>query len=267
VDSQRQAHLSSRLDQVTCLITGAAGGIGRAIALRLVDEGASVVLCDVAQEPVESLASEIGGQALAVVADVTDEASMKAAVQQAVDRFGSLNVMYNNAGVARFTPIETITREAFDQVMGVNIYGVIVGSKVAAEVMRSQGRGGKIVNTCSVAGKRAGPRAALYAGSKFAVRGITQSLALELAADGITVNALCPGIVDTPLWEPLANAYKEHGLLDDTSKVLEMMSARIALGRHSEPSDTAGLAAFLASTDSDYMTGQCINIDGGMVFD
>jgi meso-butanediol dehydrogenase/(S,S)-butanediol dehydrogenase/diacetyl reductase len=258
---------SGRLDQVTCLITGAAGGIGRAIALRLVDEGASVVLCDIAQKPVESLASEIGGQALALVADVCDEAAMEKAAQLAVDGFGSLNVVCNNAGVARFTPIETITRRAFDEVMGINVYGVIVGSKVATEVMRARGHGGKIINTCSIAGKRAGPRAARYAGSKFAVRGITQSLALELAADGITVNALCPGIVDTSLWEPLATAYAEHGLLEDPADVLETMSARAALGRHSVPADIAGLAAFLASPDADYMTGQCINVDGGMVFD
>src|ERR1700722_8012921 len=256
---------SRRLDQVTCLITGAAGGIGRAIALRLVDEGASVVLCDIAEEPVESLASEIGGQALALVADVRDETAMRNAAQLAVDRFGSLNVVFNNAGVARLTPIETITRQAFDEVMGINVYGVIVGSKVAAEVMRAQGSGGKIINTCSIAGKRAGPRAALYAGSKFAVRGVTQSLALELGADGITVNALCPGVVDTPLWEPLAPAYAAHGLLEDPADVLDMMSARAALGRHSVPADTAGLAAFLASPDADYMTGQCINVDGGMV--
>src|ERR1700722_6276724 len=255
---------SRRLDQVTCLITGAAGGIGRAIALRLVDEGASVVLCDIAEEPVESLASEIGGQALAVVADVCDERAMKKAAQLAVDGFGSLDVVFNNAGVARSTPIETITRQTFNEVMGIDVYGVIVGSKVAGEVMRAQGSGGK-VNTCSIAGKRAGPRAALYAASKFAVRGITQSLALELAADNITVNALCPGVVDTPLWEPLAPAYAAHGLLEDPADVLDMMSARAALGRHSVPADTAGLAAFLASPDADYMTGQCINVDGGMV--
>jgi meso-butanediol dehydrogenase/(S,S)-butanediol dehydrogenase/diacetyl reductase len=256
-----------RLADRTCVITGAGGGIGRAIAGRLVDEGAQVVLCDLAGDRIQALARELGARAVAVTADVTDESEMVEVAERAIVGFGSLDVLFNNAGIALFTPIETITRSEFDRLMAVNVYGVIVGSKVAAAAMRATGHGGKIVNTCSIAGKRAGPRAALYAGSKFAVRGITQSLAQELAPDGITVNAICPGIVDTPLWQPLAAAYVAHGLLEDPADVLQMMSARAALQRPSAPDDVAGLAAFLSSADSDYMTGQSINVDGGMVFD
>jgi meso-butanediol dehydrogenase / (S,S)-butanediol dehydrogenase / diacetyl reductase len=252
---------------VTCLITGAAGGIGSAIARRLSDEGATVVLCDLAREPLDALADELTGESLAITLDVADEQAMTEAVAAAVERFGSLDVVFNNAGISMLTPLETITRADFDRLMGVNVYGLLVGCKAAAEVMRDQAGGGKIINTCSCAGKRAAPLTALYVASKFAVRGITQCLALELAPYGITVNAICPGIVDTPLWNPIGDDLVRQGVLSDAAEVLEMMSAQVPLGRASVPDDVAGLAAFLASADANYMTGQAVNIDGGIAFD
>jgi meso-butanediol dehydrogenase/(S,S)-butanediol dehydrogenase/diacetyl reductase len=249
------------------MITGAAGGIGSAIARRLSHDGARVVLCDLARDPVDALAEELAGQSLAISLDVVDEQAMTEAVAVTVERFGSLDVVFNNAGISMLTPLETITRADFDRLMGVNVYGLLVGCKVAAEVMRNQPEGGKIINTCSCAGKRAAALSALYVASKFAVRGITQTLALELAPDGITVNAICPGIVDTPLWKPIGDDLVRQGFLKDSGDVLEMMSSQVPLGRPSAPDDIAGLAAFLASTDANYMTGQAVNIDGGLAFD
>jgi meso-butanediol dehydrogenase / (S,S)-butanediol dehydrogenase / diacetyl reductase len=257
----------STLSDVTCLITGAAGGIGSAIARRLSHDGANVVLCDLAQDSVDALAEELAGESLAISLDVVDERAMTEAAAAAVDRFGSLDVVFNNAGISMLTPLETITRADFDRVMGVNVYGLLVGCKMAAEVMRNQPDGGKIINTCSCAGKRAAALSALYVASKFAVRGITQTLALELAPDGITVNAICPGIVDTPLWKPIGDDLVRQGFLKDSADVLEMMSSQVPLGRSSVPDDIAGLAAFLASAGANYMTGQAVNIDGGLAFD
>jgi meso-butanediol dehydrogenase/(S,S)-butanediol dehydrogenase/diacetyl reductase len=257
----------STLTNVTCLITGAAGGIGSAIARRLSQEGARVVLCDLARAPIDALAEELAGESLAISLDVVDEQAMTEAAAATVERFGSLDVVFNNAGISMLTPLETITRADFDRLMGVNVYGLVVGCKVAAGVMRDQPDGGKIINTCSCAGKRATPLSALYVASKFAVRGITQTLALELAPYGITVNAICPGIVDTPLWRPIADDLVRWGFLTDSADVLKMMSSQVPLGGPSVPEDVAGLAAFLASADANYMTGQAVNIDGGIACD
>jgi meso-butanediol dehydrogenase/(S,S)-butanediol dehydrogenase/diacetyl reductase len=220
-----------------------------------------------ARDPVDALTEELTGESLAISLDVVDEQAMTEAAAATVERFGSLDVVFNNAGISMLTPLETITRAEFDRLMGVNVYGVVVGCKVAAEVMRNQPDGGKIINTCSCAGKRAAPLSALYVASKFAVRGLTQTFALELAPYGITVNAICPGIVDTPLWRPIADDLVSRGLLYDSADVLEMMSSQVPLGRPSVPDEVAGLAAFLASTDANYMTGQAVNIDGGLAFD
>lgn len=257
-----------RLAGKSCLITGAAGGIGAAIARRLIDEGAKVVLTDLELGPIEKLAEELGSDsASAVVADVVVEDQMRSAVGHAVQRFGSLDVLFNNAGIPLFSPLEAIERVDFDRVMGINVYGVLMGCKVAAEQMSGQDQGGKIVNTCSVVGKRGGAQGTIYTASKFAVRGITQSLAQELAGDGITVNSFCPGIVTTALWDELGEAVVTAGLFEKGDELQQTLAESAVLGRASAPNDVAGLAAFLASADSDYMTGQCVNVDGGMVFD
>jgi meso-butanediol dehydrogenase / (S,S)-butanediol dehydrogenase / diacetyl reductase len=257
----------SELNGVTCLITGAGGGIGSAIARRLAADGANVVLADLDPGPAQEVVAELGAGASAIAADVTDEEQMRAAVDHTVDAHGSLDVIFNNAGIALFTPLPAIGRRQFDQLMSVNVFGVLVGSKVAAAQMAVQEGGGKIVNTCSVAGKRGAPNSSLYVATKFAVRGITQSLAQELAGDGITVNAFCPGIVDTPLWGPLGEEFAASGAVERPGEVTAMLAADVVLGRVSTAQDLTGIAAFLASPDSDYMTGQCVNVDGGMAFD
>ncbi|MBS1895299.1 MAG: glucose 1-dehydrogenase [Actinobacteria bacterium] len=255
------------LSGTNCLVTGAAGGIGAAICRRLVEQGASVVLVDIGREPVADLARELGRQAVDAVADVTDEGQMQSAVDLCVERFGSLDVIFNNAGISKLTPLEAIDRDVFDRLMGVNVYGVLVGSKVAARQMAAQGKGGKIINTCSVAGKQGAPVSSVYVATKFAVRGITQSLAKELADRSIRVNAFCPGIVDTPLWKPIGEQGVAAGVFAAEDDLPRMLAEQATLGRGSVPEDVVGLAAFLASTDADYITGQCINVDGGIAFD
>lgn len=251
-----------------CFITGAAGGIGTAIASRLSQEGATVVLCDLNEDGLRAMSTELVGNSLYFRGDVTDEESMAEAVNKSLLELGSIDVFFNNAGISPgLTPLSQIDRAIFDRVMGVNVFGVLVGSKVAAQAMRASGMGGKIINTCSIAGKRAAPNGSVYCASKFAIRGITQSLAQELAPDRITVNAFCPGIVDTPLWGDVADDMVKAGVISEATEVLSLFSSNAVLGRASVPEDLAGITSFLASSDSDYMTGQCVNVDGGMTFD
>lgn len=260
----------SRLSGKTCVVTGAAGGIGSAIARRAVGEGAAVVVSDLNGQGIEALAAEIeagGGKAVAVRADVTDRAAMEQVAQAAVDSFGSLDVLFNNAGIPVFAPLDEITADIFRQAMMINAYGVVVGTQVAARAMQGQTDGGKIVNTCSVAGKHAYPEHTVYAATKFAVRAFTQGFAQELAGAGIRVNAICPGVVDTALWDQIASEQSQRGAQSTRADLVREYGAAIPLGRASTPEDLTGLAIFLASEDSDYMTGQCVNVDGGILFD
>jgi meso-butanediol dehydrogenase/(S,S)-butanediol dehydrogenase/diacetyl reductase len=257
-----------RLDGRTCMITGAARGIGRGVAAALAQEGAAVVVADINDGGAEAAAEAIradGGRALGIGCDVSDRASVRAAIGRAVELFGRLDVMFNNAGISKTQRFLDVTEDDWDRIMAVNGLGVLIGIQEAAEQFRRQGSGGKIVNTASIAGKEGFPLFPAYCASKFAVVGLTQSAARGLAEYGITVNAFCPGVVTTELWEQLDAEFIELGETQRKGQSLEEFGANVLVGRLSAPEDIAPLAVFLASSDSDYITGQAINVDGGML--
>ena len=250
------------------LVTGAGQGIGKAIALRLVKDGFAVAIADYNDATAQAVADEInrsGGRALAVKVDVSQRDQVFAAVEQARKGLGGFDVIVNNAGVAPSTPIEEIREDVIDKVYNINVKGVIWGIQAAVEAFKQEGHGGKIINACSQAGHIGNPELAVYSSSKFAVRGLTQTAARDLAHLGITGNGYCPGIVKTPMWAEIDRQVSEAA-----GKPLgygtETFAKRITLGRLSEPEDVAACVSYLAGPDSDYMTGQSLLIDGGMVF-
>jgi meso-butanediol dehydrogenase/(S,S)-butanediol dehydrogenase/diacetyl reductase len=254
-----------KLDGRTCMVTGAGRGIGRAIAARLAQDGANVVIADINADAAAA-AAEIGeDHALGVVCDVTDRASVAEAIAATVSCFGALDVMFNNAGISQTQHFMDITEDDYEKIMRVNARGVLLGTQEAARQFIAQGSGGKIVNTASIAGKEGFPLFAHYSASKFAVIGLTQAAARALAGERITVNAFCPGVVTTELWEQLDSEFIAIGETERPGQSLEEFGANILAGRLSTPDDITPLAAFLASADADHMTGQSINIDGGMI--
>jgi meso-butanediol dehydrogenase / (S,S)-butanediol dehydrogenase / diacetyl reductase len=259
-----------KMDDKTVVVTGGGRGIGRGIATRLATEGANVVIADIdadgAQATAEAIASATGAQAIGVACDVTERAGHRDAIARAVEAFGRLDVLFNNAGISQTVRFLDTTEEDFDRILRVNARGVFLGMQEAAEQFKRQGGGGKIVNTASIAGKSGFPLFAAYSASKFAVIGLTQAGARALAEDGITVNAFCPGVVTTELWEQLDGEFIEIGETEKPGEALESFGAGILVGRLSTPDDITGLALFLASGDADYITGQAINVDGGMIF-
>jgi meso-butanediol dehydrogenase / (S,S)-butanediol dehydrogenase / diacetyl reductase len=258
-----------RLDNRVCMITGAARGIGRGIAARLAAEGAAVCIADVDSTAADAVASEISeadARAIAIDCDVGERKSVQSAIRATVDAFGRVDVLFNNAGISKTQYFLEITEEDWERIMRVNGLGVLLCMQEAAEQMRRQGDGGKIVNTASIAGKEGFPLFGAYCASKFAVIGLTHAGARALAGDGITVNAFCPGVVATELWDQLDREFMEIGETERPGQSLEEFGAGILAGRPSTPDDIAGLAVFLASPESDYITGQAINVDGGMLF-
>ena len=250
------------------IVTGGSQGIGKAIAERLVHDGFAVTLVALEKDKLDETAKELkdkGGEALPIVADVSDRDAVFAAVGQTIDHFGDLNVMVNNAGLGPTTPIDTITPEQFRKVYGVNVGGVLWGIQAAHQAFKKLGHGGKIINASSQAGVVGNPNLSLYSGTKFAIRGITQVAARDLADEGITVNAYAPGIVKTPMMYDIAHQVgKNAGKSDEWG--MQTFAKDIALKRLSEPEDVANAVGFLAGPDSNYITGQTIIVDGGMQF-
>jgi acetoin reductase-like protein len=260
------------LDGKIALVTGAARGIGRAIALRFAREGADLAVADVNAEGVRSVAAEIeatGRRALAIGADVRELAQIRAMVDQAVGPFGRIDVLANNAGVVRVERLLDVSEEHWDLVMGVNAKAVFFVMQAVARQMKAQDPGqdglrGRIINTASIAAKPGGrPMFVPYAASKAAVWSMTQSAAVALAPD-VTVNCVCPGAVDTAMWEQID---AEWGELEGLQKgeVWQRRISPIPLGRPEVPDDVAGVFAFLAGPDAAYITGQPFTVDGGLV--
>ena len=254
-----------RLEGKVAVVTGGAQGMGRAIALRLAQEGARVVIADLGLEAAQRTANEIaagGWQAVGVVADVRDQAQVQSMIDTAVAQYGGLDILVNNAGVGRILPFLETTEQDWDFMFDVNCKGLLWCSQAAARVMIEQGRGGKIINLASQAGRRGEALALAYCASKACVISVTQSTALALAPHKINVNAIAPGIVDTPFWVEVDKQFAK--LLDlPVGEPKRRFTAQIPLGRIEQPEDVAGVAAFLASSDADYITQQCYNVDGG----
>jgi acetoin reductase-like protein len=254
-----------RLEGKTAIVTGGAQGIGRATAHRFAQEGARVVIGDLQEDGAKAVAEEIGkdgGEAFGMALDVRDRAQAQAVVDAAVERFGSVDILMNNAGVIRITPFLEIDEAEWDLLFDVNCKGMLWCSQAAAHQMIKQGRGGKIVNVASQAGRRGESLVLTYCASKATVISMTQSMALALAEHKINVNAIAPGIVDTPLWESNDRRFAEL-LGMEIGEPKRTFVKSIPLGRIEQPEDVAGVAAFLASSDADYITQQCYNVDGG----
>ncbi len=261
-----------RLSNRTCMVTGAGRGIGHSIADALFREGGNVVyadldprIVDVAAHAGKRVGADGGGRAIGVKLDVTDRKQVRAAIDKAVAEFGALHVMFNNAGVNKPMNFLDVTEANWDWIMKVNGLGVLIGMQEAAKQMIAQNSGGKIINTASIAGRQGYDNIAPYCASKFSVISLTQSGARALAKHNITVNGFAPGVVDTPLWEQLDKDLMELGVSQRPGQAMEDFSAGILRGRAASPADITGTTTFLAASDSDYMTGQIIMIDGGMV--
>jgi meso-butanediol dehydrogenase/(S,S)-butanediol dehydrogenase/diacetyl reductase len=257
--------VGSRMTGRTVVITGGASGIGKGIANGLAAEGANVVIADLNLESAQAAAREIeaaGGNAIAAQVDVTKRASVVAGIELAVKTFGRLDCYFNNAGFNKPMKFLDVTEENFNSIMNVNALAVFVGTQEAAKQFIRQGTGGKVVNTASIAGRTGFSSFAPYSASKAAVISITQAAARALAEHKITVNAFSPGVVATPLWAKLDKDLEEIGEGDSG---FDSMASGILIGRAAEPEDIVPTALFLASSDSDYVTGQTMAIDGGMI--
>ncbi len=251
------------LEGKVALITGAASGIGAATARMFVSEGARVVISDILDDRGQALADELGESAVFAHTDVTQEDEIAAALQVAVERFGRLDCLFNNAGFAEFTrPIEQVSTEELDRLLAVLFRGAVLGMKHAAPIMKRQ-KSGNIVNMASVGGMMTGVAGHIYSGVKAGVIHLTRCVAMELALDGIRVNSVCPGGIATPIFA------RSFGLSQDESEaklplIEEAMARSLPLGRAGTPDDVARAVVWLASDASSFVTGHALVIDSGV---
>ena len=257
----------ARFEGQAVVITGASRGIGEGIALRFAQEGASLVLAaneDAVDEAAERIRSATDAKVLSFVVDVTDKGQVEDLYERTVSELGRVDVSVQNAGVITIKPLDELSEEEWDLVLDVNTKGVFLCCQAAARHMLRQGSG-RLINTGSGQSRDGFIYTPHYAASKMGVVGITQSLAKELATSGITVNAFCPGIIETDMWKYNDKAWGD--LLGDyeEGELIKEWVEGIPMKRAGSPDDVAGLVLFLASEDAAYITGQTINVDGGLI--
>ena len=248
------------------VITGAASGIGEACALRFAQEGANVACLDFNEEVNQATAAEcqaLGVEVLAHTCNVTDAENLKAAVEATMIKWGRVDVLIAAAGIYSGSPLPEVSLTQWQRLIDINLTGVFLSNQAVAEIMMAQ-KSGSIINISSMAGKTSFPASAEYSASKSGVIGLTRSVAMELAPYGVTANAICPGNTLTDMVRKVAAEVGERDGLT-AEEWLQVRANDCPMKRLAEPWEIAGVAAFLASTDSRYLTGQAIEVDGGMV--
>lgn len=252
----------NRLQGKSALITGAARGIGRAFAEAYVREGARVALADIDIDRARNSAAEIGAGAIAVKMDVTDQASIDAAVAETAAAFGQIDVLINNAAIFTAAPIVEITRSDYQRAFDINVAGTLFTLQAVARHMIDNGIRGRIINMASQAGRRGEPLVAVYCATKAAVISLTQSAGLNLISHGINVNAIAPGVVDGEHWDGVDAFFAKYEGKAPGQKKAEV-GAAVPYGRMGRAEDLTGMAVFLASEEAEYIVAQCYNVDGG----
>ena len=251
-----------RLKGKTAIITGGARGIGAAIAEGYAREGARVCVADIGLAAAEETAARIGNGAFALALDVTKRDSIRACVAEAERRMGGISILVNNAAVFDMAPWGEITEQSYDTIFDVNVKGLLFMLQDVSESMKRHGKGGKIINFASQAGRRGEPLVAVYCASKAAVISLTQSAGLALIKHGINVNGISPGVVDTPMWDHVDSLFAKYEGRPLGEKK-RLVGEGVPFGRMGKPEDHVGCAIFLASSESDYVVAQTYNVDGG----
>lgn len=251
-----------RLQGKTALITGAARGIGLEFARAYIAEGAKVALADINAVAIAEAAASLGPQAVAVQMDVTRQDSIDAGFSQATAQLGSLDILVNNAALFTAAPIAEINRTDYERLFAVNVAGTLFCMQAAARHMIACGKGGKIINMASQAGRRGEGLVAVYCATKAAVISLTQSAGLNLIAHGINVNAIAPGVVDGEHWDGVDAFFAKYEGKEPGQKKREV-GAAVPFGRMGTAADLTGMAVFLATPEADYIVAQCFGVDGG----
>ena len=251
-----------RLTGKSALVTGSARGIGKAFAEAYVREGATVAIADINLAAAENTAAEIGANAYAVRLDVSDLASIEAAVKAVETKTGGLDILINNAALFDLAPIVEITKASYDKLFSVNVAGTLFMLQAAARSMIARGEGGRIINIASQAGRRGEPLVAVYCATKAAVISLTQSAGLDLIKHRINVNGIAPGVVDSDMWDEVDALFARYENRPKGEK-RRLVGEGVPYGRMGRPEDLAGMAVFLASDEAEYIVAQTYNVDGG----